>query len=244
MTPPRSGLSWRTCRRSVRHPRLWPDAAPAGRRAAAGWSSHSSGTMPAKVAEQSRRQAAGPGGPAAPSCPPSAQPPAAPPVASHACPASPQHPGRKRPPARSRPPTPPRPRSQRTKQGLWSPATIDTDVDSCGISPCGSGLANAIYIPWVQRVSGFARWPRGVGVQTLRAGRIGGAGMQPGLRSQYSHILAGLQRRADGCWPLPSLMLVPPWCGQGTAQPGPAAAERTCGGGGRPGGGGAAVGGG
>jgi hypothetical protein len=64
------------------------------------------------------------------------------------------------------------------------PSPIDADVDSCGISPCGSvrapsapsrgygrqpGLANAIYLPSVQRVSGLSSWPPGVGVQTLRA---------------------------------------------------------------------------
>jgi len=72
----------------------------------------------------------------------------------------------------------------RLHPGSSDPSPIDADVDSCGSSPCGSvrapsapsrgygrqpGLANAIYLPWVQRVSGFASWPRGVGVRTLRA---------------------------------------------------------------------------
>jgi len=60
-----------------------------------------SGTMPARSPSS---PGGGRGGPAAPRCPPSAWPPAAPPVASHSCPASPQHPGQKRTPARSRPP--------------------------------------------------------------------------------------------------------------------------------------------
>jgi len=51
--------------------------------------------------------------------------------------------------------------------------------------------------------------------------------MQPGLRSQCSHILAGLQRRADGCWPLPSLMPVPTVAGTRHRPARPAAAERT-----------------
>jgi hypothetical protein len=85
MTPPRSGLSWRTCRRSVRHPRLWPGAAP---RVAAQPPDgrHTVGHDAGQVAEQSRGQAAGRAGPAAPRCPPSAWPLAAPPAASHSCP--------------------------------------------------------------------------------------------------------------------------------------------------------------
>jgi len=239
MTPPRWGLSWRTCRRSVRHPRLWPDAAPLCRGAAAGWSSHSSGTMPA-------RSRSSPGGRRRARRTSSAQVPtismalAAPPAASHACPASPQHPERGGTPARSRPPAlSPGAFGRLPQVATWRTRTRAEPMACRRHWPVLAGDHNPC---WRAGSADRAAWADSAGINLgIDGGRIRGAGMQPGLRSQCSPIFAGRQRRADGCWPLPSLMLVQPWDGQGTAQPGPAAAERTCGGGGRPGGGGAAV---
>lgn len=207
MTPPRSGLSWRTCRRSVRHPRLWPDAAPAGRGAAAGWSSHSSGTMPA-------RSRSSPGGRRRARRTSSAQVPtismalAAPPAASHACPASPQHPERGGTPARSRPPAlSPGAFGRLPQVATWRTRTRAEPMACRRHWPVLAGDHNPC---WRAGSADRAAWADSAGINLgIDGGRIRGAGMQPGLRSQCSPILAGRQRRADGCWPLPSLMVVP-----------------------------------
>jgi len=74
----------------------------------------------------------------------------------------------------------------------------------------GQSWLATITPAWCAGSADRAAWADSAGINVgIDGGRIGGVGMQPGLRSQCSHILAGLQRRADGCWPLPSLMLVP-----------------------------------
>lgn len=76
----------------------------------------------------------------------------------------------------------------RLHPGSSDPSPIDADVDSCGIDLRSQrakqgfkgygrqpGLANAIYPPWVQRVSGFANWPRGFRRPNAPGGaRLGG----------------------------------------------------------------------
>jgi hypothetical protein len=77
-------------------PRPWPGGAPSGRGAAAGWSSRSRARCwPSRGAAQAG--GGGPAEPAAPRCPLSAQPPAAPRAASRSCLLPPQHPDRRTP---------------------------------------------------------------------------------------------------------------------------------------------------
>src|SRR5215218_5295693 len=90
---PASGQSGRATTTRPGRPQPWPDAAPAGRGAAAGQSSHSQArSWPDRGAIQPA--GGGPRDPGAPRCPPSAQPPAVPPAASRSCLPPPRYSGR------------------------------------------------------------------------------------------------------------------------------------------------------